>query len=109
MRCVLFPVIMPACTAQSLLAQEDIERKGDQSERGAAAAEDDAATGHMCIHHAHHRGERREEQEKGDKAAENGACPCGAGAVLFLEDGHSGNEASASGREVQLAFCKAGS
>lgn len=85
---------MTAYAAQHLRAECDIDRKGNERERSAAAAEGDAATRKVRIHDTHHRSERREQEQKGHKAEENGACARRAGGVLLFKESHSGCEGS---------------
>lgn len=94
---------MIAQTAEDLAAEEDVDREGDQRERGAASTEGNTIAGEMGIHDSHHRGNRCEEEQKCHETAENGTSLFGAGGVLLFEDGHSGKEGSVSEFYLQLA------
>ena len=93
---------VPAGPADHLRTERDVEPKGDERERCAAAAEGDAATREMRVHHSHHRRKGGDEKQERHKANKNRASASRAGGFL-LDECHSGDERSAYALYLQLA------
>jgi hypothetical protein len=94
-----------AQATQALLAERDADRKGDQGERGGAAAKSESVVRHVRVPHADQCGNGSEKQQESDYPLQRGAQSTTSG-VLLLDEGHSGHQGSAPALVEQLCKCR---